>query len=649
MGRCREPARDRDRALASQYRLPVKTLMPPRSNGPDRAGSAGGALRPRSDPRGLDVARARLLVLAAASLSLPVPANGQDASPARGVKFVDVTSESGISFVHENAATAEKYLIETMGGAAAWLDYDGDGFLDLYLANSAGTEAFTPEAPLRGAFYRNAGNGTFSDATGETGVGAEGLFAMGVAVGDYDNDGDPDLAVTGYGRSALYRNDGEGAFRDVTQAAGLANPGKWGSSAAWFDYNNDGLLDLVVVNYVDWSPERNLHCGEMRPGYRSYCHPNKYNGQTPTLFRNRGDGGFDDVTDSAGLGYQAGNGLGVVCFDFDRDGRMDIFVANDSMPNFLFRNIEGRTFEEVAFVAGVALGENGEAEAGMGVDAADYDGDGWPDLYMTHLDFEFDRLYRNAGDGTFLDATFEDGIGYKTFDISGFGTRFVDYDNDGWRDLFVANGHVLDNIELFHEGTRYQERKLVFRNIDGEFEEVGAQLGPAIARPRVSRAAAFADYDNDGDTDVLVANNGQAPQLLRNDGGNRNNWLQVRLIGAQSNRDGIGARVTVLTGGFAQVAERTGGGSYQSAHDPRLHLGLGDTSRVDSVEIAWPSGQVDRFDGIAANRVLVVREGASPIGSSQPGTDPRSQDSAEDQPENASLSEIQLDQRARKF
>ena len=583
----------------------------------------GGASPSGSNICGFGTARAFLLALVASLCPLGAADAGQDPQ-GQQVEFVDVTRESGISFVHENAATSEKYLIETMGGAAAWLDYDGDGLLDFYVANSAATEAFEPAAPLRGALYRNAGSGRFSDVTREAGVGAEGLFAMGVAVGDYDNDGDPDLAVTGYGRSVLYRNDGEGTFRDLTQEAGVSNAGKWGSSAAWFDYDNDGFLDLVIVNYLDWSPERNFHCGERRPGYRSYCHPNKYKGQTPTLFRNRGDGGFDDVTEDAGLAGQAGNGLGVVCFDYDRDGWLDIFVANDSMPNFLFRNIEGREFEEVAFIAGVALGENGEAEAGMGVDAADYDGDGWPDLYMTHLDFEFDRLYRNGRDGTFLDATFEDGIGYKTFDVSGFGTRFVDYDNDGWRDLFVANGHVLDNIDLFHEGTRYQEQKLVFRNIKGKFEESGERLGEAVARPRVSRAAAFADYDNDGDMDVLVANNGQEPQLLRNDGGNRRNWLQVQLIGQHSNRDGVGARVSVSAGGFDQVAERTGGGSYQSAHDPRLHFGLGERAQVERVEVKWPSGQIDRIDGIAANRALVVREGENPNGSSavSPGDRP---------------------------
>ena len=525
------------------------------------------------------------------------------------VSFTDVTGEAGVSFVHENAATPEKYLIETMGGGAAWLDYDGDGLLDLYLTNSAATDEFDPPSPLSGALYRNLGDGAFADTTAEAGIGAEGLFAMGVAVGDYDNDGDPDLAVTGYGRSTLFRNEGTGTFRDVTDAAGTANVGRWGTSSAWFDYDRDGLLDLVIVNYLDWSPANNYHCGERRPGYRSYCHPNRYRGQPPTLYRNLGNGAFEDTTESAGIDGYAGNGLGVVCFDFDRDGWIDIFIANDSMPNFLFRNNGDGTFEELAFVAGVALGENGEAEAGMGVDAADYDGDGWPDLYMTHLDFEFDRLYRNLGDGTFRDATFEDGIGYATFDVSGFGTRFVDYDNDGWRDLFVANGHVLDNIELFHEGTRYEEPKLAFRNTGGKFEETGSQLGPVMALPRVGRAAAFADYDNDGDIDVVVANNGQGTQLLRNEGGNRNNWLQVQVEGVHSTRDAIAARVTVSSDGFVQVAERTGGGSYQAAHDPRLHFGLGHRSRVDSIEVAWPGGRMERFGGAESNRLVVLREG----------------------------------------
>ncbi len=562
--------------------------------------------------RGWQVA-VRLLLAGASPWHATLPANCEDALARVTVEFVDVTRESGIDFVHENAATAHKYLIETMGGGAAWLDYDGDGNLDLYLANSAATNKFDPPSPLGGALYRATGDGRFELARPGTGVGLEDLFAMGLAAGDFDNDGDTDLAVSGYGRSVLLRNEGDGRFRDVTARAGTSNQGKWGTSAAWFDYDLDGLLDLAIANYLDWSPEGNLHCGERRPGYRSYCHPNKYRGQAPTLYRNLGNGQFEDASEPSGLAAYTGNSLGVVCFDYDGDGWQDVFIANDSMPNFLFRNLGNGTFEEVAFVAGVALGENGEAEAGMGVDAADYNGDGWLDLYVTHLDFEFDRLYRNLGDGTFFDATFQDGIGYKTFKLSGFGTRFVDYDNDGWRDLFVANGHVLDNIELFHEGTRYEEPKLVLRNVEALFEAPGDALGPAVGLPRVSRAAAFADYDNDGDFDVAVANNGQAPQLLRNDGGNGNNWLQVLLVGVQSNRDGVGARVTVSSEGFVQVAERTGGGSYQAAHDPRLHFGLGPRSAVESVEVAWPSGRLERFLDVEENGVLILREGSGEL------------------------------------
>ena len=528
------------------------------------------------------------------------------------VTFTDVAHEAGIGFRHDNAASPEKYLIETMGSGAAWLDFDQDGLLDAYLVNSAATAAYTPAKPLRNALYKNQGAGVFKDVAPQAGVTAEGLFGTGTAVGDYDNDGDPDLFVTGYPRSILYRNQGDGTFTDVTEQAGVANPDKWGSSAAWFDYDNDGRLDLVVVNYLDWTEDKNLFCGEKRPGYQSYCHPNKYKGQTPALFRNQGDGTFEDVSEASGIGRSAGNGLGVVCFDFDDDGRMDVFIANDSMTNFLYRNLGDGSFEDVTLAAAVAYGEDGKAEAGMGVDAADYDGDGRLDLYVTHLDFEFDRLYRNLGDGSFEDATFLGKIGYQTFDVSGFGTRFIDYDHDGARDIFVVNGHVLDNIHLFHEKTTYAEPKIVFRNTGGTFENVTARLGGDLSRPRVSRAAAFGDYDNDGDIDVLINNNGQAAELLRNDSGNRNHWLQVRLIGTKSNRDGVGARVKVTAGELVQYEQRKGGMSYQAAHDPRLHFGLGGRTRVDRIEVRWPSGAMDEITDVNVDRVVVVKEGTSP-------------------------------------
>ena len=316
----------------------------------------------------------------------------------------------------------------------------------------------------------------------------------------------------------------------------------------------------------------------------------------------------------------------MVCFDFDDDGRVDVFIANDSMTNFLYRNRGDGSFEDVTLAAAVAYGEDGKAEAGMGVDAADYDGDGRLDLYLTHLDFEFDRLYRNQGDGSFEDATFLGKIGYQTFGVSGFGTRFIDYDNDGLRDIFVANGHVLDNIHLFHEKTTYAEPKIVFRNTGGTFENVTADLGADLSRPRVSRAAAFGDYDNDGDIDVLINNNGQEAELLRNDGGNRRHWLQLRLIGTKSNRDGIGARVKVTAEDLVQYEQQKGGMSYQAAHDSRLHFGLGDRTKVDRIEIRWPSGAVDEIRDVDADRVLVVKEGTSPQQPPAPSKTTRSVD-----------------------
>ena len=525
------------------------------------------------------------------------------------IQFVDVAQSSGITFRHDNAATKAKYLIETMGSGCGWLDYDQDGLFDLYLVNGAATSAYSPKTKLRGALYRNNGDDTFTDVTDKAGVGAEGLFGMGVAVGDYDNDGFPDFFVMGYGRCILYHNRGNGTFEDVTRHAGVANAGRWASSAAWFDYDNDGRLDLIIANYVDWSPERNYRCGGDTPQLRSYCHPDVYHGVAPTLYHNNGDGTFTDVTKAAGLD-KPGNGLGIVTFDYDNDGRQDIFIANDSMPNFLFHNNGNGTFTEVAYTAGVAVSSDGHAEAGMGVDAADVRGNGESDIIVTHLDMQLARLYENGGDGTFDDATFRSKISYATFHTSGFGARFMDYDNDGARDLFIANGHVLDNVTLFHAETQYAEPKMMFRNNShGIFENVSAQLGPDFTAPRVSRGAAICDYDNDGDLDILVNNNGQAPQLLRNDGGNANHWLEILLIGTKSNRDGVGARVKLKAGSFISCDERKGGMSYQSAQDPRLHFGLGGNVRVDSLEITWPSGIVTRLSNIAADQIIAVQEG----------------------------------------
>ena len=532
------------------------------------------------------------------------------ATPTAQVTFTDVARSSGITFQHDNAATPEKFLIETMGSGCAWIDYDQDGLLDLYLVNGAATNVYTPGHPLSSALYHNNGNGTFTDVTAKAGVGSNTLFGMGVAVGDYDNDGFPDLFVCGYGRSVLYHNNGDGTFTDVTSRAGVANTGLWASSAAWFDYDNDGRLDLVIANYVDWSPERNFYCGDRGPGMRSYCHPDDFNPQPPTLFHNNGDGTFTDVSKSAGLAAKPANGLGIVTFDYDNDGWQDIFIANDHMPNSLFHNNRNGTFSEVGYFAGVAVSGDGQAEAGMGTDAADTTGNGRMDLVAVHLDMQLARLYQNMGDGTFEDATFRSRLSYATFHMSEFGTRFFDYDNDGAIDLFMANGHVLDNIARYHADTKYAEPKLMFRNTGhGIFQNVSDQLGPDFLSPRVSRGAAIGDFDNDGDLDILVNNCGQTPQLLRNDGGNRNHWMEILLIGAKSNRDGVGARVRVRSGDLTLYDQRKGGMSYQSAQDPRLHFGLGQRTKIDSIEILWPSGMDTKLTNIECNQILAVKEG----------------------------------------
>jgi hypothetical protein len=526
------------------------------------------------------------------------------------IVFRDIAKSAGINFIHDNAATAEKYLIETMGAGCGWIDYDADGLLDLYLVNSAATRIYQPKRRLRSALFRNNGAGRFTDVTEKAGVGAEGLFGMGVAVGDYDNDGFPDLIALGYGRSILYRNNRNGKFTDVTELAGVSNQGRWASSAAWFDYDNDGKLDLAIANYVDWTPDNNIWCGDKKPGYRGYCHPNKFRGQKPTLYHNKGDGTFTDVTESSKVGLSASSGLGIVTFDFDGDGWQDIFIANDANPNFLFRNNRDGTFTETALLAGIAVSDDGKAEAGMGTDAADMNRDGWLDVFITHLDLEHARLYRNLGDSSFEDATFAAKLGYATFKYSGFGTCFVDYDNDGARDIFMANGHILDNIELYHAETRYAEPKLLYRNNGrGLFENMSDKAGPDLQLPRVSRGAAMGDVDNDGDQDILISNNGQEPQLLLNEGGNKGHWLSIALIGTRSNRDGVGARVKVVSGDLISHDQRKGGRSYQSAHDGRLHFGLGSRDKVDLIEIRWPGGAVDTLKNLGADQVITVKEG----------------------------------------
>lgn len=554
--------------------------------------------------------RELLKYLGSAGLALATGPAWPDSPVTNPVTFVEVGPSSGIPFCHDNGASSEKFLIETMGSGCGWIDYDQNGLLDIYLVNGAATRVYTPKHALRSALCRNNGDGTFTDVTARAGVGAEGLFGMGVAVGDYDNDGFPDLLVLGYGRCILYHNNGDGTFTDVTARAGVENSGRWASSAAWFDSDNDGRLDLVIANYVDWSPERNFYCGDLGPGTRSYCHPDDFHGQPPTLFHNNGDGTFTDVSKSSGVGLKGGNGLGVVTFDYDNDGWQDIFIANDHMPNFLFHNNRDGTFREVGYLAGVAVSGDGQFEAGMGTDAADTTGNGRLDLIVGHLDMQLARVYQNMGDQTFEDATLRSKLSYSTYHVSTFGARFMDYDNDGSRDLFLANGHVLDNIQRYHADTQYAEPKLMFRNTGrGIFENVSARLGPDFQLPRVSRGAAVGDFDNDGDLDILVNNNGQPMQLLRNDGGNANHWLEILLIGTKSNRDGVGARVKLSASDLILYDQRKGGMSYQSAQDPRLHFGLGQRATVDAIEILWPSGSVTKLANLKSNQIIAVKEG----------------------------------------
>ena len=553
----------------------------------------------------------RTAAVLSATLCLVISA-GRSASAV--VVFIDISESAGIEFVHHNAASREKFLIETMGSGCGWIDYDSDGLMDLYLVNGAATQAHQPKIAPASVLYRNNGDGTFSDVTDQAAVGAEGLFGMGVAVGDYDNDGLQDLFVVGYDRSILYRNEGEGRFSDKTTSAGVSNAGRWGSSAAWFDFNRDGLLDLIVANYVDWTPATNVRCGNAGEEYRAYCHPDTYSGQSPTLYLNQGEGRFKDVSESSGLSLSRASGLGVVTFDYDRDGWQDIFIANDAMANSLFRNNGDETFEEVAYSSGIALSEDGKAEAGMGTDAADTNGNGWMDVFVTHLDFEHDRLYGNLRQGIFEDRTFGAKLGYATFNYSGFGTKFFDFDNDGAKDLFIANGHILDNIHLYHAEVAYAEQNMLYKNDGtGQFSSVGDRLLGDLKERFVSRGAAVADFDNDGDVDVLVSNNGQKAQLFRNSGGNGNHWLQIQLVGRESNRDGVGARVKVVAGDLTQYDERKGGTSYQSAQDPRLHFGLGHRVLVDLVEVGWPSGLCEIFESLEGDRTIIIEEGTGTV------------------------------------
>jgi hypothetical protein len=558
----------------------------------------------------------RIRLLAAIGLCASIgmmaqqPSKSVPPEAAISIHYTDIHKAAGLTFVQDGTQSEEKYYLETMGSGVAWIDYDQDGMMDLYFIQSAATDAYKPPAPLHSVLYHNNGDGTFTDVTQKSGLGGEGHYGQGVAVGDFDNDGWPDIYVTGYGSAILYRNNHNGTFTDVTAKAGVADQGGWSTSAGWFDYDKDGWLDLVVTNYIEWSPKTNLWCGERTPGYRSYCNPGNYKGQKTKLYHNNRDGTFTDVSDKSGVGLPESKGMGVVLADFNNDGWPDIAIANDTWPNFLFLNNHDGTFKDVSLISGIAASEDGRYEAGMGIDAADVDGDGLLDVYITHLDLELNRLYHNNGDGGFTDDTYPSGIGNKAMLLSGIAAKFVDYDNDGWPDILQLNGAMLDNVHLYHSEISYKEPLLMFRNLGkGKFDKVSDSLGADFMHPVAGRGLATADFDNDGDIDIAVNSRGETPELLRNDGGNGNHWLEVLLIGTKSNRDGTGAVLKLTSEGFMHMQQTEGGTSYMSASDPRLHFGLGKRTKIESLEITWPSGQVDKLTNLPVDKIIAVKEG----------------------------------------
>ncbi len=529
------------------------------------------------------------------------------------VRFSNIAKESGIGFRHENGATQEKYLPETMGSGGLIFDYNNDGWPDIFLVNGGSFVDARIRARARHRLYRNNGDGTFTDATDVAGIGASG-YGMGACSADVDNDGHVDLYVTSVGSNRLYRNTGTGRFADVTAAAGVGSK-VWSSSCAFGDIDNDGDVDLYVANYLEFALDKNKYCGDPVAKVRHYCDPNVYNGVPDVLYRNNGDGTFTDISREAGISQKEGKGLGVVFTDYDADGRVDIYVANDLVPNFLFHNTGGGVFEEVALWAGVAVGGDGRPLSGMGTDMGDINADGLPDAVVTNMDRETHTLYRNLGGGLFADVTFESGVGLATLPFVGWGVAFLDYDNDADLDLAIANGAVLDNVSYFREGATYEQRNLLLQNDGaGKFADAGLMSGPGFALAKVSRALAVGDLDNDGDLDILIGNNGQTADLLRNDGGNRNNSLLVRTVGSESNRDGIGARLKLSAGGSVLVRDVKAGSSYMGQNDLRGHFGLGTAPRADRIEVAWPGGRVDVLKDIDANQILTVQEGGKVIG-----------------------------------
>jgi hypothetical protein len=549
-------------------------------------------------------------------IPLALPYFGLSQSPAvAGVPghFIDATARLGIHFQDQASPTAKKYLLEAMGSGVAVFDYDNDGRLDIFFANGARIDDPTAAGAIPqksdpkyfNRLYHQKPDGTFEDVTEKAGLAGIG-YSTGVAVGDYDNDGFEDLFVAGYGHSTLYHNNGDGTFTDVTASAGVAGSG-WATSAGWVDYDNDGRLDLVVTRYMEWTFQ-DVYCGEREAGYRAYCHPDLFKPATTLLYHNDGGGKFTEVSRKAGLD-KPGKGLGVTFADFDRDGWMDIYIANDSIPEYLFHNKGDGTFEEVGMVSAAALDGNGATFAGMGVDFSDYDNDGWPDIVVTDLANQRYGLYHNAKDGTFDYASNSSGLGAITLLHSGWGVRFLDYDNDGWKDLFVAQSHVMDTIEISEPHLRYREPPLLLWNSQGrKFIDVSSRSGEIFSEKWAGRGLASGDLNNDGREDVVVSSNNGPAWVLLNETETSNHWITLNLVGRKSNRDGIGARVKISTAAGDQYVTATTAGSYQSSSDKRVHFGLGTATQINQIEILWPSEIHQTLKDVKADQFLTVTE-----------------------------------------
>jgi hypothetical protein len=558
----------------------------------------------------------RLLFIAAALAGALIATTGQVSArwqqsrepSSAPVTFESVAAAAGLTMTHVNGASPDKYLVETMGSGAAFLDFDDDGWVDLFFVDGGSLADATVASRARHRLFRNQGNGTFRDVTDASGIRHR-AYGMGVCAGDVDGDGRVDLYITNDGPNALYRNAGQGVFADITRAAGVGLAG-WSTSCAFLDIDRDGDLDLFITNYLDAAPDKNQFCGDPRRRIRVYCHPLNYAGLPNVLYRNDGSGVFTDVSKEAGLAGHIGNGLGVAVGDYDDDGWPDVFVANDAVPNFLFHNERNGRFREMGLPAGVAVARDGRARAGMGTEFADYNGDGRLDLVVTNHEFETHSLFRNDGGGLFTDATIESGLAPPTLPFVGFGVAFLDADQDAALDLAIVNGHVIDNTAVFRPGSTHAQRKLLLRNTDGRrFVEVGRGAGAGFAAEVVGRTLIAGDVDNDGDVDMVVTTNGGAPELLRNAGGRLRNALVVRVRGTRSNRDGIGARVTVTAEGRSQVREVKSGSSYLGQHDLRVHFGLGAVSNVQQLEIRWPGGQIETIRDLPANQIVTITEG----------------------------------------